>query len=142
MEALRKEIRVVKKDDPRMYAWAFRRGAPPLQLALAVVEGRSPLLAVLEYEFDRTKNPPELLVHDFFCPGDCKDGTQTYFLGQHAAIDALLATGARIPYSDLPDLMQREIADDPKHVGPPIVGMEITPAGRRWIAGEDFCSRE
>jgi hypothetical protein len=141
-QALRREILILKKDDPRMYGWAFRRGETPLQLALAAVEGGVPLLAVLQYKLDWTRDPPGLLVDESSCPGDCKDGSHAYYLGQHDAIDALLAAGVSIAFSDLPELMRREIRDKPEQVGPPVTGVEITPRGRRWIAGEDFCSAE
>jgi hypothetical protein len=142
LQALRWEIRQLKDKDPQMYRWAIRRGEEPLMLALAVVERRIPRLAVLGYQLDWNTEPPGVNVRENHCPGDCHDGSHAYYLGEVAAIDALIAAGAKVQFSDLPDLVQLEIRDKPAHVGPPISILEITPDRRHWGASEKLCSSQ
>jgi hypothetical protein len=135
--ALLRELRLLKRENPRVFAWAIGNGQDPLQLALAQVENGVPLLAILEFKVHAPSKSLRVIMHA--CPGDCGEDSHAYYLGEHGAIDALLKKRSSIDIQDLPMLMQLEMNDRPNDVGGPVNILEITTAGPRWASGGDSC---
>jgi hypothetical protein len=131
------ELRLLKREDPRVFEWALGNGEVPLQLALAQVENGVPLLAILEFKFDARSASLSAIMHA--CPGDCGGESHAYYLGEHGAIDALLKKKPIVDVQDLPMLMQLELNDRPNDVGGPINILEVTTAGPRWVLGGNLC---
>jgi hypothetical protein len=123
-------------------------GGLAFRIVIGGVEARVPTLGVFSAILLK-KDPPTFLPSTFRCPGaQCSDEQPVFVTGGPSATGPVV----RLIQAPRPDWVERadvsaarrlielEIHETPRLVGPPIAIVEITAAGARWIERGSACA--
>ena len=139
--SLRNELTTLRAEEPALFRHAVEGDSRGTSILLACWENEEPLaiaihfLGVLDEEGKLTIRTTRLA-----CPGDCPNGTFTFFLGHHTAIDKYASErGNRIPMSPEESVrffVQLEIDAGTPGVGLPIDIVRLDRNGISWLSGK------
>jgi hypothetical protein len=117
------------------------RESDVVQLAVAQVVNRTPMLGIIELQQSRGSR---LTVRTTICPGNCRQDNALFYLGYFDRIGPYVA-GRGQPRSvgspaSIDRLIRMEMQAHPRDVGAPINILELTSDGARWLQNGGNCS--
>jgi hypothetical protein len=118
-----------------------KSGADVVQLAVAQVVNRQPMLGIIEVR--RQPGTNLLSSRVTVCPEACRAGTAVFYLGYWERIQPYVASSGR-PRSlesaaSLDRVIRMEMQAHPREVGAPINVLELTVNGARWLQNSGNC---
>jgi hypothetical protein len=135
---LQKELDALKVDGPEAFKFAVT-GDTPSSVGIVTIEAGVPKVAVFSFILDETTG--KITVQRDTCPGTCT--SDSYYVQLGGVItkeEAEKVQGA--PLYIARTLVEKQIARDPKNVGPPIEILELRASGPEWIQDDLNCAAE
>lgn len=135
---LQKELDDLRKDDPEGFKFAVT-GESPSSVGIVTVEGGVPKVAVFSFLLDRTSG--KVTVQRDTCPGTCTGDNYYVQLGGVITVEEAEKVQGSPTYVAR-TLVEKQIARDPKNVGPPIEILELRASGPEWVEDPLNCTVE
>lgn len=138
-KSLREELSRLQTEEPLVFRHAIEGENAGTTVLLAAFEKEHPV--AIGMGFLGAADPDGKLtirITRLVCPGDCPDGTYTFFLGHRKAIDKYVAEHgmhfAMSPEEGVRFLVQLEIDAKTPGVGPPIEVVRVSKNGVEWLS--------
>jgi hypothetical protein len=140
-ESLREELSKLQKEEPDLFRDAIQGSINGTSVLMASFENGQPIAIGIHF-VGAVNSDGKVVVrtHRLACPGDCLDGTYTFFLGHRKAIDKYVAEHDK-RFSMWPEeavrfIVQLEIDAKTPGVAPPIHVVRLNKDGIRWLSPE------
>ena len=135
---LQKELDALKADGPEAFKFAVT-GDTPSSVGIVTIEAGIPKVAVFSFVLDEKTG--KIAVQRDTCPGTCTG--ENFYIQLGGVItqeEAKKVQGA--PTYVARTLVEKQIARDPKNVGPPIEILELRASGPEWRQDDLNCAAE
>lgn len=138
-ESLREELLKLQKEEPVLFRDAVEGPDGGTSVLLASFEKGETVAIGIQFRAEIDSYGKLVIrTNRLSCPGDCQDGTYTFFLGNRMAIDKYVTEHGR--YFSMPPekaatfMVQLEIDAGTLGVGPPIEVVRLDKDGITWLS--------
>ena len=137
--SLGEELMKLRREEPALFRYSIEGPSAGTAVLLASYEEGQPIAIAIRFLGQVTSDGKILIQTDrLACPGNCPNGTYTFFLGHRQAIDKHVAEhGTHLsmpPEESVRFMVQLEIDANTPGVAPPIDVARLDKAGVKWIS--------
>lgn len=142
VDAWSEGLQAVKKERPQFYKKELM-GKIVLQIAFAGIQKRKPVFFMRHLKAVERDGLPTIAIYKKSCPGDCRQGKVTAYLGHTGALKGYISDHSDVwkagYVQGIRELITLQMEAEPEHVGPPIDILRIDRMGAEWIQIKPEC---